>query len=138
MEFNEMLDMNDPDFAEKFKKALGLEESQGLEITTPTFNRKDNLAITYFPKTIKEYQTLKQLNSESLKALGLQKWNSEKGITLWLFPAEWYEHIPAGLKIIDINYKEEEFIPGITDDDRRFGALAFGFTQNNYEVANET
>ncbi len=48
---------------------------------------------------------------------------------LWLFPAEWYEHIPKGLKIVDINGVVENFEPNKTDDDRRFGCLAYGFLQ---------
>ena len=34
--------------------------------------------------------------------------------------------IPAGTEIVDINYATEKFEPGKTDDDYRFGMLAFG------------
>ena len=45
---------------------------------------------------------------------------------LWLFPDEWYSAIPAGLPIININAASELFVPGVTDDDIRFGCLAYG------------
>lgn len=46
---------------------------------------------------------------------------------LWLFPKEWYNSIPDGLEVIDINGGKEEFKRHETDSDIRFGALAYGF-----------
>jgi hypothetical protein len=46
--------------------------------------------------------------------------------TLRLLPGEWYKQIPAGYEIADIFGEREEFAPGITDDDIRFGCLSFG------------
>lgn len=45
---------------------------------------------------------------------------------LWLFPAEWYSHIPNGFPVTDIFGGIDLFIAGKTDDDRRFGMLSFG------------
>lgn len=45
---------------------------------------------------------------------------------LWLLPAEWYDSIPNGFPVIDINGCLEQFERGKTDDDRRFGMLAYG------------
>ena len=45
---------------------------------------------------------------------------------LWLLPAEWYDAIPNGFPVTDIFGCIEQFERGKTDDDRRFGLLAFG------------
>jgi hypothetical protein len=47
-------------------------------------------------------------------------------IPLGEFPAEWYDHIPEGFEIVTINGAMKPFERGVTDDDRRFGLLAFG------------
>jgi len=46
--------------------------------------------------------------------------------TLWLFPGTWYQHIPNGFPIVDIFGVLDEFERGKTDDDIRYGCLAFG------------
>ena len=43
-----------------------------------------------------------------------------------LFPCEWYDVIPTGYMVTDIFGEAEPFIPGKTDDDKRFGCLSFG------------
>jgi len=45
---------------------------------------------------------------------------------LWLFPAEWYDAIPNGFPLTCIDGTIEQFVRGKTDDDRRFGMLAYG------------
>lgn len=45
---------------------------------------------------------------------------------LWLFPYQWYPHIPEGMELLDINGETELFKKGVTDDDMRFGVLAYG------------
>ena len=52
--------------------------------------------------------------------------HAESTHELWLFPAEWYDSIPNGFPIVDINGCIEQFERGKTDDDRRFGLLAYG------------
>lgn len=94
-----------------------------IKIITPQFERTDGKTITHFPKTEEEYKELRTLPDEKLLDMGCQKWDDD----LWVFPAEWYDHIPNGLEIIDIFGETEKFEKGVTDDDMRFGALAFGF-----------
>lgn len=43
-----------------------------------------------------------------------------------LFPAEWYKLIPDGFKCTSLWGEEKEFIKGKSDDDTRFGCLAYG------------
>jgi len=57
--------------------------------------------------------------------MGLSQWNA----VLWVYPGEWYNRIPAGLDVVDIFGTEERFVPGITDNDIRFGCLPYGFVR---------
>lgn len=125
--FDAVLFMDDPDFAEKFSEAVGLKPGEKLEIVTPQFERTDGNKVAYTPKTPEEFAALRMLSREQRKSLGMAPWEKREGEELWLFPKEWYGSIPAGTEIVDINYAHEKFEPGKTDDDYRFGVLAFGF-----------
>jgi hypothetical protein len=127
--FDVILDASDDDFAEKLRAALGLKPGEPLNIITPQFQRTDGRIITYIPSTPAEYAAIKTMDSETLKKIGCQVWDKSDRQTHWLFPGEWYAHIPAGTEIVDINGQTEPFEPGVTDDDIRFGALAYGFVQ---------
>ena len=127
--FSLMLDINDPDFVEDLRRALGLEEGEAVTFVTLKFERTEGRVVTYFPRTVEEFAVLKMLHPDSLKKIGCQKWDGDSTQTHWLFPQEWYVCIPNGLEIIDINGKIETFKRGETDDDIRFGALAYGFIQ---------
>lgn len=120
--FNTVLRMDDPDFAEKFTRAVGLKKGDILQITTPQFDRTDGLQV-HLPDI--DFTALPMMSEATLKAMGCQKWE-ESGI-LWLFPAEWYDYIPEGLIVHSINGKSYPFERGKTSSDRRFGALAYGF-----------
>ena len=121
-----ILNINSPTFAEDFRKALGLKEGETLTITTPQFTRTDGLQV---PKPLIDFRKLPELSEETLKAIGCQKWDKpdENKEVLWLFPHEWYDHIPDGLDIVYISGRREKFKHGGTDNDMRFGALAYGF-----------
>jgi hypothetical protein len=125
----EMLDMNDPDFEAKFVAALGIQPGEKVQFITPQFTRVNGIVVSYFPKTIEEYEFLKVLTPENLKKLGCQKWDGDDEKIHWLYPSEWYPHMPAGLEIVSISGETEHFVPGETDNDIRFGALAYGFIQ---------
>ena len=64
--------------------------------------------------------------------MGLRPWNDthdpddDIGAPLWLLPGEWYAHLPEGYVFVDIFGNEEVFQRGVTDNDTRFGCLAFG------------
>jgi len=127
--FDVILDASDPDFATKLANALGLKPGEKVNLITPQFERTDGRVITYRPTTPAEYAALKNLDSESLKKIGCQKWDEEDGKITWLFPHEWYSSIPDGIEIVSISGNVEKFKKGETDDDMRFGALAYGFVQ---------
>lgn len=113
-----------PEDAEEIvKETIGLRKEDKLEIITPQFDRTDGIVISYFPRTVEEFDGLKTISDAGLRAIGCQKFDDK----LWLYPAEWYWNIPNGYKIMCLDGCEEMFVPGKTDDDKRFGALAFGF-----------
>lgn len=127
--FDEMLDITDPNFAEKFRQAIGARPGEVIEIITPQCNRTDGRVVTYIPDTPEEYAALPLLPPAVLRKIGCGVWDDEGGKTHWLFPAEWYGHIPAGTPVLCISGETESFEPGVTDDDRRVGCLAYGFIQ---------
>lgn len=124
-----LLDMNAPNFAEQLRAAMGIAPNEGVTFITPQFHRTNGAVVNYFPKTVEEFQFLKLLTKQNLKKLGLQMWDGDDHHIHWLYPSEWYPHIPNGMEIVSIDGSVEKFIPGKTDDDIRYGALSFGFIQ---------
>lgn len=92
----------------------------GLIITGSQHDRVDGTVPTAPPQ---DFEALRSMTADRLNELGMRVWD-ETG--LMLFPGEWYESIPAGYDIIDISGNKEKFEPGVTDNDVRFGCLAFG------------
>lgn len=124
----DMLDMNDPDFFTKLAEAVGLKEGEAVVVMTPQFDRVDGIVPAELTRDVLG-AIAPNTDPATLEALGLQVWSDEvdaNGHALWLFPAEWYPKLPAGLKVETISGRVEEFEPGKTDDDQRFGALSFG------------
>lgn len=69
-----------------------------------------------------DFNSLLSMSAAELKKAGLGNWDGK----LKLFPASWYENIPIGFPIVDIFGKQDQFVPGQTDNDHRFGFLAYG------------
>lgn len=128
--FDAILNLRDPDFIEKFREATGIKPGDRLHIMTPQFDRGDGLKVQP-PKV--DFDKLHELSESTLKAIGCQKWSEPdaNGEVLWLFPHEWYDHIPEGFLVCDINDATEPFKRGVTDDDKRCGALAYGFKRHD-------
>lgn len=59
--------------------------------------------------------------------MGVEIWKINGEDIHYLFPKEWYEIIPNGFEIINIFGNKENFVPGVTDDDIRYGCLSYGF-----------
>lgn len=121
-----ILHMEDPDFAEKLLDALGIAPGEKVEFVTPAFHRPPNDPPPASMPT--DWSTLRSMNRQALKELGLCAWSEPdaSGNVLMLLPGEWYPHIPAGTLLTDIFGEEEPFVPGVTDDDMRFGCLSYG------------
>lgn len=127
--FDVMLDASSESFIDDLKKSLGLADGETLQIITPQFTRTDGRKIVYRPSTEREYNALKLMEPDNLKDIGCQIWKHEGAKTHWLYPSEWYDSIPNGYPITFIDGETLPFECGETDDDIRFGALAFGFIQ---------
>lgn len=135
--FDAIIDINDPEFTTKLAEAIGLKPGETLEIHTPQFKRTDGMQV---PLPVIEFAALPSLPEGTLKAIGCQKWDEPDadGNVLWLYPAEWYDYIPNGTMVTDINGQTEAFVHGETDDDMRFGALAYGFKRHASASAEPT
>lgn len=85
-----------------------------------------------------EIRRLAEFSDDLLLGLGLRRWNDpddpeQRGVfkknVLWLLPAEWHPFLPDGLELTDINGRKMVFNradDAASDDDRRFGVLAYG------------
>jgi hypothetical protein len=112
--------------AKQIREALGVGDYEKVRVVTPQFERTDGKTIKYFPKTEAEFDALKKAPKDILIDIGLKLW--DKGH--WLYPGEWYDFIPEGYPITDINGVTEPFRKGKTDNDIRFGCLAYGFKRD--------
>jgi hypothetical protein len=93
-----------------------------IRIITPQFERPANWPK---PKT-PNWKTIRRLTRKQLLNLGMGKYDKK----LLLFPGEWYDLIPEGFKVAVIDGTTEEFKKGVTDNDTRFGFLAYGIIRN--------
>lgn len=113
--------------------------AEKLTIVTPQFERPKGWPAPASPPADRAaFDALSTLDRTALLELGLCPWadataegeDAEGGgvatRTLWLFPSEWYHAIPNGFPIVNIFFARTTFERGVTDDDIRFGALAFG------------
>lgn len=120
-----ILDASDSDFAEQFAEAIGAKPGDTVQIITPQFTRTDGITPAY-PNV--NFADLHKLSPATLKAIGCGAWDkpNAKGEQLWLLPGEWYNHIPEGMPLTCIDGATEPFDRGKTDDDIRYGCLAYG------------
>lgn len=121
------LNISDPDFADRLTEALGVKKGDSITIVTPQFDRVDGLQV---PIPLMDFEKLPELSDETLKQIGCQKWDESDNEVHWLYPGEWYNHIPEGTEMLCINGKMEKFERGKTDADTRYGALAYGFMKS--------
>ncbi len=94
-----------------------------IRVVTPQFERTADMGpAASYPEDREAWDDLKQMTGPELRERGLYGWDEK----LFLFPAEWYSHIPEGYVVDTINDRQEKFRMGVTDDDIRFGMLAYG------------
>ncbi len=120
-----MLDINSPDFGASFLEAIGAKRGDHIEIVTPQFERTDGVVPVL---GVDSWEALRSTNSNVLESLGCGRWDApdRDGRVLMLFPVGWYWLIPDGFHIEFIDGESGPFKRGDTDDDYRFGCLAFG------------
>lgn len=123
--FDVILDASDPDFPAKLREALGVKPGEAIEFQTPQFERTDGIVPVH---PMFDFAKLPELPAATLKAIGCCRWDEpdENGMELWLYPHQWYNHIPEGTPVTFIDGENGFFKRGDADDDMRFGVLAFG------------
>lgn len=111
---------------EAIYEATGAVPGDTIQIVTPQFTRTSTMNKVRSVPT--PFETVKQLDYNALRSLGCEPWDDPDadGNVLLLFPGEWYEMIPDGFEIVDISGRTERFASGDTDNDIRFGCLAYG------------
>jgi hypothetical protein len=107
---------------QKLREALGIGPDDVVHVTGSPHEREPHMITP--PDAPKSFDRLRTMTRAELHRWGLRMWSEESG--LMLFPAEWYDRIPEGFEIVTINEVTKRFERGVTDDDRRFGLLAFG------------
>ncbi|GMV17984.1 MAG: hypothetical protein AMXMBFR56_62080 [Polyangiaceae bacterium] len=117
--------------AAELREALGVGPDEPVTVFTPQFERLPTMSAPGAPPT--DWEALRGMDKAALQGLGMGAWNDPSepedpfdGATLMVFPGEWYSSIPEGFEVTDINNQDEVFKPGVTDNDIRFGYLAFG------------
>lgn len=122
-----ILDITSPTFAEDFNAALGLTPGESVVFQGPQFHRTDGRKVETRPEVLRSplfWQQLRTVPRSWLVRLGCQAWDDETP-PLMLFPYEWYDFIPVGYELECIDGSIAPFSDE-TDDDMRFGALAYG------------
>lgn len=112
--------------AARLRRAIGAGPDDPVNIVTPQFEREAGAPIPACAPC--DWESLRTMSYLALCEMGLRPWDEldASGGVLLLFPGEWYHAIPAGFEIVDINLCRKRFVPGETDDDMRFGCLAYG------------
>lgn len=127
--------MSNDDIVDKIIEATGAQPGDTIQIVTPQFERPASESEPPSYPGDEAFAKLASLSDAGRRAYGLRPWNAPGeaedgdrfgGGVLWLLPGEWYNYLPAGLTLVDINGQGEKFVRGETDDDIRFGCLAFG------------
>ncbi len=106
-----------------------MSEKKQIRIVTPQFDRlPDDPPPASLPS---DWSSLRHMDRAALKEIGLRQWDDadSSGCVLMLLPGEWYRHIPRGFELECINGKTAPHAmegDGRTDDDIRYGCLAYG------------
>jgi len=105
-----------------------------IQIITPQFEREPGTNAPALPP--RDWKVLLTANKNWLQEIGCRAWNDPldddaenlkfEGKCLMLFPGEWYASIPEGFEVVTISGARKKFERGKTDDDIRFGCLAYG------------
>lgn len=117
--------------AARIREALGVGQDDVVQVVTPQFERTDGIEVTVRPQSAEHLDKLKALPHEDLCRIGVGVWMRGADWTHYVFPGEWYDYIPPGYIITGICGDDEPFVPGETDDDIRFGCLAYGWIRKH-------
>ena len=106
--------------------------TESIQIVSPPSDRPESWPKPKAKPTKEDFEKMGQMTMQMLgDDWGLGYWDGKddldaNGAGLMLFPHEWYDCIPEGFMVECIGGETEPFKKGVTDDDRRFGMLAYG------------
>jgi len=104
---------------------LGLNPGDQLNITTPQFKRNDGKQPVL---EVGDWEMVRNLPATTLLELGCRPWEkNSSGTVLMLLPGEWFNFLPEGVQVEGIFGNVKAFSQETSDDDIRFGVLAYGF-----------
>lgn len=116
--------------AAKIREAIGAGPNEAVEIVTPQFERPASDPKPVAPSE-ELFAALPSMTPAELREAGLRLWDDDEP-QLWLLPGEWYRHIPDGAALTSIMGRNFTFERGKTDDDIRFGCLAYGILRHKH------
>lgn len=129
---------------EELIQELGFKPGDTIVIQTPCFHRESPIEINFIPHTKEELELVIQTASkENLKKMGVEIWDSyaaimedegkssylKEGEYHYLFPGEWFKHLPNGFEVVGLFGERYPFIKETSDDDIRLGCLPYGFVR---------
>lgn len=118
-----LLRSDQSDLAATVRRAIGAGLSESVTVVTPQFERPEHWPPVEHPPALpSEWNALRAMTKAELLSMGLGNWDGR----LMLFPGKWYAFIPEGFEVETISGGREKFQRGVTDDDIRFGSLAYG------------
>ena len=92
--------------ARKIRKAIGVSDTAPVNYTMRPRDRDPRQPPPTTPPTdMAGFEALHKLTGAELTALGLGNWDGK----IWLFPGDWYDHIPEGFPIENISNKKSLF-----------------------------
>lgn len=117
------------ELADLIRSAVGAGPFEEVVVRTPQFTRIDGNDPWWTPQRAADFDALKTAPDDFLRSLGLGIWDEEDGKQHWLYPGEWFNAIPEGYPLVCIDGKTYAHNRDETDDDIRFGCLAYGFVR---------
>lgn len=120
---DKIIDANATDAAQQLLDAIGAKPGDSIEIVTPQFTRPASMPpAPALPATDDDWVALSAASPQSLQERGFGSWDGG----LFLFPGEWYGHIPGFVEVECISGERGRWDAEERDDDVRFGCLAYG------------
>jgi len=131
--------------AAAIRTAIGASPEEEIEFVTPQFTREPGaIDPSAPPASWDAWLALSSASRSELRERGLRPWggfrlqppdewiedDAAPTHEVWLFPGEWYHAIPLGLPVVGLHCEDDVFA-GDSDDDIRFGCLAFGVRHAN-------
>lgn len=123
------LDPDDPDFMEKLQQKVMEALGEQTEVEFPQLQRKHPLDMCV---PVDCWHLLQQMSMDTLESIGCFPYaeTDDAEQVLMLFPQEWYQYIPSGMKLVDVDGEDLTFSPGVSSNVTSMGMLSYGVVVN--------